>query len=397
MAIIDVVRFNGLKSRDWLIYKYPSESIPYGSQLIVQEGQAAFFVKGGVIADEFLPGTYTLRSDNLPILSGIVKIPFGGDTPFSAEVYFVNTSIKLDVNWGTVDPIQIVDPKYYVRLHVRAFGQMGVCIADNRQVFTKIIGSMQRSEIVKFESVSDFFKGIIVLKVKAALSDVIITNKISALEISAKQEAISQTVGEGIRPGIEEFGFRLVNFYIQSINFPDEDFANINKILEDKAAFEIMGDSRYATKRSFDVYEGAANNNGTAGSIVSGGVGLGAALQMGRGFIGNASHGSGGNQLTNPEPLNSGMAAEKMNFNSQQTMSNPYANQTASPTQTTPVMGSQYTKQCINCKSYIGIESKFCPECGFDNQQSRHCSCGYELKQNMKFCPQCGKAVISES
>ena len=68
MAIIDVVRFDGLKSRDWLIYKYPSEKLVLGSQLIVQEGQTALFVKGGTIADVFYPGTYTLTTKNLPIL-----------------------------------------------------------------------------------------------------------------------------------------------------------------------------------------------------------------------------------------------------------------------------------------------------------------------------------------
>ena len=390
MAIVDVVRFDGLRNRDWLIYKHPSESITYGSQLIVQEGQAAFFVKGGIVADEFPPGTYTLQSDNLPILREIVKIPFGGNTPFSAEVYFINTAIKLDVNWGTIDPIQIVDPKYYVRLHVRAFGQMGVHIADSRQVFTNIIGSMQKSDIVKFDSVSNFFKGLIVLKVKAAIADVIITNKISALEISAKQDAISETVEKDIRPGIEQFGFKLVNFYIQSINFPDEDFAAINKILEDKAAFEIMGDSRYATKRSFDVYEGAANNNSTAGAVVSSGVGLGAALQMGRELLGQSTMGENSNKLRSSASLGNTINADNMNFNAQQ-VGNAYAN--ANPAQNTPIMRPQYTKQCINCKSNIGVNSKFCPECGFNNQQSRYCSCGYKIDQNMRFCPQCGKEV----
>ena len=59
MAMIDVVRFDGLRSRDWLIYKYPSEKLVLGTQLIVQEGQIAMFVKGGTIADVFYPGTYT--------------------------------------------------------------------------------------------------------------------------------------------------------------------------------------------------------------------------------------------------------------------------------------------------------------------------------------------------
>lgn len=45
MAVIDVVRFDGLRSRDWLIYKYPSEELVLGTQVIVQEGQVAIFTK----------------------------------------------------------------------------------------------------------------------------------------------------------------------------------------------------------------------------------------------------------------------------------------------------------------------------------------------------------------
>ena len=85
MAIIDVVRFDGLKSRDWLIYKYPSEELVLGTQLIVQEGLVAIFVRGGMIADVFYPGTYTLITENLPILKELINLPFGKRTPFSAE------------------------------------------------------------------------------------------------------------------------------------------------------------------------------------------------------------------------------------------------------------------------------------------------------------------------
>lgn len=260
MAIIDVVRFDGLKNRDWLIYKYPSEQLVLGTQLIVQEGQVAIFVKKGLVADVFYPGTHTLTTENLPILKSIVNIPFGGKTPFSAEVYFLNMTVKMDINWGTIDPIQLIDPKYYVKLRVRAFGQMGLRVLDAARLFKEVIGGMQKDDIVKFDKIKEYYKGILVLKAKSAIADAIITNGISALEISAKLESLSSKVKEQVAPEFEKYGFTVANFFIQSINFPDEDFEKINKILEDKAAFEIMGDGRYTTKRSFDVYEGAANN-----------------------------------------------------------------------------------------------------------------------------------------
>lgn len=279
MAIIDVVRFDGLRSRDWLIYKYPSEELVFGTQLIVQEGQAAIFARGGQIADVFYSGTHTLTTENLPILNKLINLPFGGRTPFSAEVYFVNTTVRLDINWGTTDPIPLIDPKYYVKLRIRAFGQMGLRTWDVATLFKEVIGGMQKEDIVKFDKIKEYYRGILVIKVKSAIANAIIINGISALEISAKLDSLSEQVKEQISSEFERYGFSVVNFYIQSINFPDEDFEKINKILEDKAAFEIMGDSRYTTKRSFDVYEGAANNqSGVSGAFVAGGIGLGAAM-----------------------------------------------------------------------------------------------------------------------
>lgn len=347
MAILDVVRFNGLKNRDWLIYKYPSEDLVFGSQLIVQEGQVVIFVKGGLVADIFYPGTYTLSTENLPILKSFINLPFGGRTPFSAEVYFLNTTVRLDINWGTVDPIQLIDPKYFVKLRIRAFGQMGLKVLDVTTLFKELIGGMQKNDIVKFDKIKEYYRGILVIKAKSAIADAIITNGISALEISTKLESLSSTVKEQITPEFEKYGFTVANFYIQSINFPDEDFEKINKILEDKAAFEIMGDGRYSTKRSFDVYEGAANNqSGVAGAFAAGGIGLGTAMGMGASMS--------------------------------QTVGNP--------------IQKEETKECVSCKARIPINAKFCPECGYDNSELV-CECGNKLSPDAKFCPECGKKV----
>lgn len=347
MALIDLVRFDGLKSREWVIYKYPSESLVLGTQLIVQEGQVALFVKGGVIADVFYPGTYTLNTENLPLLKRLVSLPFGGKTPFSAEIYFVNTTVRLDINWGTIDPIQLIDPKYYVKLRVRAFGQMGLRILDVTTLFKDVIGGMQKADIVKFDKIKEYYRGILVIKVKSAIADAIITDKISALEISTKLEELSERVKTRILPEFEQYGFTVANFFIQSINFPDEDFEKINKILEDKAAFEIMGDGRYAAKRSLDIYEGAANNqSGVAGIFAAGGVGLGAAMGMGA----------------------------SMN----QVVGNP--------------VHREESKRCISCGKEIPVQSKFCPECGANNSE-KICECGYRLNPGAKFCPECGKKV----
>lgn len=79
MAIIDVVKFDGLRSRDWLVYKFPSDTLVFGTRLIVNEGQVAVFVKGGQVCDLFYPGSYILDTDNLPVLFHIFNLPYGGE------------------------------------------------------------------------------------------------------------------------------------------------------------------------------------------------------------------------------------------------------------------------------------------------------------------------------
>ncbi len=154
--------------------------------------------------------------------------------------------------------------------------QMGLKLMDYSLFFRELIGSMNQNDIVSFDKIKLFYRGMVVTKVKSIISEMILAEKISALEISAHLDDISDKCREEISGEFQKYGFNVVNFFVQSINFPDDDFAKINKILEDKAAFEIMGDGRYVTKRSFDVYEGAANNNnGVAGAFAAGGIGAG--------------------------------------------------------------------------------------------------------------------------
>src|SRR6476646_1302848 len=79
-------------SSNTLLYRF---SVKYqysttGSQLIVREPHAAVFVHEGQIADQFPPGRYTIDGGNTPILSKLGAWKYGFNSPFKAEVYFVN-------------------------------------------------------------------------------------------------------------------------------------------------------------------------------------------------------------------------------------------------------------------------------------------------------------------
>jgi len=368
MAIIDRIKFDGLTSREWLVYRYPGEEFVTGTVLIVGEGQAAVFIKGGRICDVFTAGTYKLSTANLPILHNIVDLPFGNKTPFTAEVYFVNTTTKLDLYWGTTDPIQVIDPKYFVPLHIRSFGQFGLKIKDPLLFLKEVIGALGDSA-VSYKKVTEFYKGLLVTKIKTILSGVIINQKISAFEITPKLEEISDIALAELKEEFQIYGFEAVNFYIQSVNFPDEDIQRIQDILEEKAAFEIMGDNRYATKRSFDVYEEAAgNSSGIAGAFAAAGIGAGMGAALMRNNPG---------QSVVPETA----YCPSCNM----------ANQKGARFCSSCGTALEEAKiKCYKCGTEIPAGSKFCNECGAPQTKIK-CECGNVLEPGMKFCPDCGK------
>ena len=148
MAAVDVIKFDGFSDgKAWVAYKYPGDQFMLGSQLIVNPSQEAIFIKGGEICDVFGAGTHTLQTGNLPILNKFVKMPFGGKTPFTAEVFFINKSSRLDMTWGTATPFQLEDPKYGIIVSIRAHGKYGIRITNSSLFVGELVGSAPSNSV----------------------------------------------------------------------------------------------------------------------------------------------------------------------------------------------------------------------------------------------------------
>jgi membrane protease subunit (stomatin/prohibitin family) len=361
MALIDRIKYDGPPASSsgeqtpWLAFKFPSEELVLGSQLIVQQSQEAVFFKSGQALDVFSPGRHTLTTANLPLLKKLVNLPFGGETPFAAEIYFVNKVSKLDMKWGTTDPFQVTEPRYKIIVRVRGFGRFGIKIADSRNFVTQIVGALHGEQISDYQTVSSYFKGLVVSKVKDTIADLIVNKGTSILDITASLDAISTTCRERITSEFDRFGIKVLNFFIESIAAPDEDIAKLKEILEGKAEFEILGDDRYTRKRSFDVLEKAASNEGTGG-IMGAGMGLGMGLGAGAAAGGVLGHVAGQMRVTPPEkPVEQATKCAKCGQEN-----------------------SQMAKFCNNCGEKLEIKSNLCPKCNSENSPGA------------KFCSNCG-------
>ena len=277
MPIIDFVKWNG--TPDLLAWKYPSEELSTYTQLVVNESQEAFLVREGKYQGPFGPGRHVLSTDNLPLLRAVLGLPFGGQSPFSAEVWFVNKQINLDIKWGTPDPIQIQDAKFHSMVPVRAFGQYGVRVSDSKRFLIKLVGALRSFDVATAEN---YFRGIFLTKITSAIGHHLIGSNLSVLEIAPQLASISTALKQDLTPDIEAYGLALESFNIISINLKDDDPAvqSLKSALAKKAEMQIVGFD-YRQERSFDVLQTAAGNESATGAAMGAGMGLGMGIGVG--------------------------------------------------------------------------------------------------------------------
>lgn len=294
MALIDVI---SIESNDQeLVAKFPSDDLRLGSQLVVHPAQTAFFVHGGKICDEFTAGTYTLKNEELPILNKLINLPFGGDSPFKAEVWFISQLHKLDIKWGTTQPIQLEDPRYKIIVPVRAYGQYGIKVATPRTFLETLVGNMTAFSADKVEL---YFKGKIVMQLSALIAQKIAKDIVSILDVNTQLIDMSSFCQQQLNQTFANYGIELVDFNIMSVNVPEEDpsLQRLKKAKDLAARLQVTGKDVYQMERSFDVLETAAGNTGAGGQMMAMGAGLGAGVGVGS-TIGNMA-----GQMINTNPV----------------------------------------------------------------------------------------------
>ncbi len=91
--IADVIKYEGDNST--FIWKHPLEDFNSMTQLIVHESQQAVYCMNGEVLDVFNAGRYTLETQNIPKIGGLLKRVAGDQTPFHCEVYFINQTVQI--------------------------------------------------------------------------------------------------------------------------------------------------------------------------------------------------------------------------------------------------------------------------------------------------------------
>jgi membrane protease subunit (stomatin/prohibitin family) len=345
MAIIDVIEHPDSRS-DEIVYRVPQQGsgeFKFGSQLIVREGQAAVFFRDGKALDVFGPGRYTLSTNNLPLLTGLMGIPFGGRTPFTAEVYFVSMREFTDLKWGTAQPVVFRD-KEFGMVRLRAFGTYSMRVADPQLVVQQLVGSRG---LYTTGLIEDFLRGVIVNEFNDLLGSV----EISLLDLPGQSNELSAAMRNALADDFRRLGFDLTSFQIVAITPPDE----VQRSIDARTEMAVLGDTgRYM---QFEAAKALGGQQGETPALDTAqtGLELGAGLGIG------------------------------------QAMANTMRETLGQPAR----LEQAGTVECPHCHARVPAGSRFCPNCGQSLQsESVVCpKCGTTNPADAKFCTNCGEKL----
>src|SRR3954470_15105289 len=245
---IDIVEFLD-DSRDTLVWRFPRQGneIKMGAQLVVREGQVAVFENEGKIADVFGPGTYTLETRNLPILSDLKGWKYGFNSPFKAEVYFVATRQFTDLKWGTQNPVIVRDPEFGM-VRLRAFGAYAIQVIDATKLLRELVGTDPQ---FRTEEVQEYLRQMIVSRLGTALASA----GIPMLDLAAQQQTIGGKIGAVLSEDLANVGLTIPTFIIENISVPPE----VEAALDKRTQMGILGDlNKYTQLQAANAMEAAA-------------------------------------------------------------------------------------------------------------------------------------------
>lgn len=351
--IMDVIEHADTQSAELVhrIPEYGSGDFRIGSQLIVREGQAAVFFRDGKALDTFGPGRHTISTNNIPLLVNLVKAVFSGNTPFTAEVYFVSMRDMLDQRWGTPEPITLRDDVLRM-VRIRAHGTFNMAVADPQLFVAQIVGAQGHYST---QDISNYLRSMIISR----LTDLLGENMKSILDLPSMFEEISAAARIKLRDDFAAVGLALKQLYVQSISPTEE----TNKAIDEAASMGAVGDmERYMKFKTARAIGDAATAGGAAGGTAQIGLGLGAGLAAAK-VMADALTGAGQATPAAQSPsAAAGVAAAMM--------------------------------ACPKCQQQNPVAAKFCNNCGAQLSGTVKCAhCGIENPLGSTFCNNCGNKL----
>lgn len=355
MELTNVIEWREVDG-DTIVQRWPAEgpgTVKLGAQLTVRESQAAVFFRDGKALDVFGPGRHTLTTANLPVLGTLINLPFGGQTPFQAEVYFVNQRTFTEFKWGTPQPILFRDSELAM-IRLRAMGAFTCRVTDPQLFVNEVVGTQS---YYTTEAIVSWLRSFIASR----FADTLGTHLQTIIELPQYYEELAAVTQARLSEDFTNYGLQLIDFLIEAITPPDEVMAQIDQ----RASLEAAGDLRrflqFRAAQALGGLTGGEAGDGTsaggmAGGTAAAGVGLGAGVGMGAALV----------------------SAMRDAFDAPGSATAP-----AGPAATCPAGHP------------VPAGARFCPHCGVALATGFCHHCGAALPAGARFCPACGRETAA--
>ncbi|MBQ3027235.1 MAG: SPFH domain-containing protein, partial [Alistipes sp.] len=319
-GLMDVIRCD---EQEYLVWKWrPSgeanstkreNAIRYGSSLRVKDGEVAVFVykkEGGEVMDFIVgPHDQKIETANFPILASIVGAAWGGNSPFQAEVYFINLQGNNQIRFA-VPYFDVADPRFpdfTVPMAVR--GTITFNLTDYKQ-FIKL------NRLIDFDldALGQQIKGAVTKFTKNFVTNCPLDNNIPVLQLERKVVEISDLIQARLAPIFaDDFGVNLKRFDLSAIEIDKDsenyaEFVHLTKEQQARRAeidteqyervSKLSAESQFiqahAINQQADVLKTAAHSMGQMGGMDLGGGGSMSPAGM---MMGMAMGGAMGSQM----------------------------------------------------------------------------------------------------
>jgi len=276
MGLMDYLRTQLLEiiqweddSRDTLSWRFPDEDkeIKRGAQLVVRESQVAQFVYLGQFADTFGPGTHTLTTDNIPILSTIKGWKYGFESPFKADIYYVTTRLFTGNKWGTANPVMMRDKDFGI-VRVRAYGTFDFKIIDPKLFLKEVAGTDNHFRLDEF---ADTMRS----RVISVFTEALASAGVPVLDVASRYQELGEALLPIINPAMtSKYGLEIPSFIVENVSVPPE----VEQAIDKRSSMAAIGNLNDYVK--FQMAESMTKGEG--GALAGSAAQLGAGLAMGQ-------------------------------------------------------------------------------------------------------------------
>lgn len=191
---------------DDVVWRYPVDRIEWGAQLIVEEWQAAVFMRDGKVYDVLRAGRHTLTTLNLPLLTQVLSRAAGFEkSPFVATVIYVSLRQHQLLFGGRGQTVELAPIQFH--------GSAWFRVSDPALFVTQVVGGRN---IYTTEDLQKFLRGYFNELLMAELS------RQSIFTIYGNLEQTSFIVKNAVDPHFRRIGLELIDVKFEGLDVTDQ-------------------------------------------------------------------------------------------------------------------------------------------------------------------------------